>query len=100
MTELIGHSATPARLPGGGAAFNSTGYRAGGRELPSAHARVGPDTNAQQREYTTFAPAGEKCRRCHRPFGSLEAVRRVQPSGEEPSGRPYACIECSSGGAS
>lgn len=44
-------------------------------------------------EYTTFAPKDELCRTCRKPFGSLERVRRVRPSGL-PSGRPYVHLEC------
>lgn len=56
------------------------------------------ETDVRGGEYTTYAPKGEKCRRCHKPFGSLEAVRRVQPSGEEPNGRPYAHMRCAEAG--
>ncbi|GAA2224468.1 hypothetical protein GCM10010360_51710 [Streptomyces nogalater] len=65
---------------------------------PESRERTGASTDAQQSEYTTYAPRGEKCRRCHKTFGSLEVVRRVKPSGEEPNGRPYACVECPPGG--
>lgn len=50
-------------------------------------------TNAQQREYSTYAPTGEKCRRCLQPFRSLEPVRRVKPFGMA-TGRPYVHPEC------
>ncbi|CAD80150.1 gp25.2 [Streptomyces phage phiBT1] len=36
-----------------------------------------PDTDARQTEYSTYAPAGERCRRCRKPFKSLETCRRV-----------------------
>lgn len=34
-------------------------------------------TDARQHEYTTYAPPGEKCRKCRKPFKSLETCRRV-----------------------
>lgn len=34
-------------------------------------------TDARQHEYTTYAPHGEKCRNCRKPFKSLETCRRV-----------------------
>ncbi|GGT05412.1 hypothetical protein GCM10010206_79410 [Streptomyces cinerochromogenes] len=100
MTELIGHSGSPAQLPGTRGAFGPPGFTAGRQELASTQSRVGLDANAQQGEYTTYAPKGEKCRRCHKPFASLEVVRRVKPSGEEPNRRPYACVECPTEGKS
>ena len=65
--------------------------------LPERHQRAETETDAQRGEYTTYAPRGEKCRRCHVPFGSLEVVRRVQPFGV-PTGRPYVHIECAEAG--
>ncbi|MEV5986907.1 hypothetical protein AB0L85_18090 [Streptomyces sp. NPDC052051] len=56
---------------------------------PERWQQVGVDTDALQDEYKTYAPKGEKCRRCHQPFGNLEVVQRVKPRGEVPSGRPY-----------
>lgn len=64
----------------------------GGRAVAvSAH-----NTNARTTEYVTYAPDGEKCRKCRRPFQRLEQVRRVMPTGE-PCGRPYVCMDCSGG---
>ncbi|MFF0131350.1 hypothetical protein ACFYTG_37505 [Streptomyces mirabilis] len=34
------------------------------------------ETDASQWEYTTYAPAGEKCSACMKPFKVLERVRR------------------------
>jgi hypothetical protein len=51
------------------------------------------DSDAQQVEYRTYAPKGEKCRRCHGAFGSLEVVMRVRPFGLA-TGRPYVHIGC------
>lgn len=34
-------------------------------------------TDARQQEYTTYAPPGERCRNCRKPFKSLETCRRV-----------------------
>ncbi|WP_405797862.1 hypothetical protein [Streptomyces sp. NBC_01506] len=34
------------------------------------------DTDAWQREYTTYAPAGETCPACTKPIGVLERCRR------------------------
>jgi hypothetical protein len=50
-------------------------------------------TDAQQGEYSTYAPKGEKCRRCHKPFASLEPVERVHPFGIA-TGRPYVHPDC------
>lgn len=36
------------------------------------------DTNARNWEYGTYAPRGEKCRRCGEPFTALERCRRVK----------------------
>lgn len=55
---------------------------------PKRHQRAEAETDAQRGEYTTCAPKGEKCRRCHQPFSSLEVVRRVHPFGIA-TGRPY-----------
>lgn len=56
-----------------------------------------PESSAQEAEYTTYAPQGEKCRVCTKPFTSLERVRRAartqSPAGV-PSRRPYAHIVC------
>lgn len=54
---------------------------------------AGTGTNALQGEYATYAPKGEKCRRCHKPFRSLELVQRVKPFGMA-TGRPYVHHEC------
>ncbi|GAA2727226.1 hypothetical protein GCM10010360_00090 [Streptomyces nogalater] len=67
--------------------------KAAGR-YPVSRRQAEADTSALRGEYTTYAPRGEKCRRCHKPFGGLEPVRRVQPSGEEPNGRLYTCVKC------
>lgn len=36
-----------------------------------------PSTDASQREYSTYAPKGAKCRKCGKPFRTLETVTRV-----------------------
>ncbi len=38
--------------------------------------QTGSETNANQFEYTTYAPKGETCPACMKPIGSLERVRR------------------------
>lgn len=98
MTKLTGHSALPAQQPFEKGMLNSAGSGAGCLARAQSGARLG--TDAYQDEYTTYAPKGEKCRRCHKHFGSLEVVRRVRPSGEEPNGRPYAHLECLAEGKS
>lgn len=35
-----------------------------------------PDTGAEQWDYVTYAPPGQKCLKCRRPIGALEPCRR------------------------
>lgn len=60
---------------------------------PERRQRTGADANALQGEYSTYAPKGEKCRKCHQPFASLEVVRRVQSAGKA-ANRPYVHVGC------
>jgi hypothetical protein len=64
--------------------------------LPDGRQRRDADTDAQRTEYTTYAPPGEKCRKCRKPFKSLETCRRVaieRSSGGSALG-PYEHTEC------
>ncbi len=59
-------------------------------------ANVSQTTNAREGEYSTYAPPGEKCNKCHKPFKSLETCRRVavdRTSGSPALG-PYIHHEC------
>lgn len=38
-------------------------------------------TDARKAEYTTYAPKGERCRRCGKPLKNLEMCRRVSTGG-------------------
>jgi hypothetical protein len=53
-------------------------------------------TDARQHEYTTYAPPGEKCRKCRKPFKSLETCRRVanEPASGGSSTDGYEHHEC------
>lgn len=55
-------------------------------------------TDARAREYNTYAPQGEKCRKCRKLIKSLELCRRVvvdRASGAPALG-PYEHVECPS----
>ncbi|MET7745212.1 hypothetical protein [Streptomyces sp. NPDC005385] len=53
-------------------------------------------TDARQSEYTTYAPPGEKCRKCQRTFKRLETCRRVaiERASAGPSADRYEHAEC------
>ncbi|WP_037897041.1 hypothetical protein [Streptomyces sp. NRRL S-920] len=54
-----------------------------------------PETDASQREYTTYAPPGETCPACRKPIKSLERCRRGEV--ERQSASPavvYRHIDC------
>lgn len=72
-----------------------------GRRLSRTQGRaanVSQTTNAREGEYSTYAPKGEKCRRCLKPFKTLETCRRVvtDRSSGGPALGPYEHIECPS----
>lgn len=62
----------------------------------ASHAPEKDATDARQREYTTYAPPGEKCRKCLLPFKALETCRRttVERQSGAPAAGPYEHKKC------